>query len=79
MIYMVLKKNNLLSLCPKKKYPAFQPAEKKKSAFLAEEKKKDGLTINNPGPPPPRKSNGPSLSEWAAISQKVVTQQPKPN
>ena len=52
MIHMVIKKKKSAFTLSEKKYPVFQPVEKKYPGFPAEEKKKDGLTKNNPGPPP---------------------------
>ena len=47
------QKINLLSLCPKKKYPVFQPVEKKYPGFPAEEKKKTVSPKITQAPPPP--------------------------
>ena len=44
-------KKKLLSICPKKKNPGSQHAEKNSLVFW-QKKKKVGLTQNNPGPPP---------------------------
>ena len=58
--YGYQKKKKLLSLCPKKKNPVFQPVKKKYPGFPAEEKKRRS---HQKYPPPPRNSNGPSLTD----------------